>query len=175
MAYLRMLKNGNWRAEVQKHGKRASRVFADKEEAEAWASGYEKTLEGGVRLFLDRPALPEAKSLVLLSAIPGRVLKALAEIPHDHYELQAASFPVGSGVGVYFLLLDNEVVYVGKTIDFIARLYRHSREKQKSFDAFAFIQCLECDLDALEAKYIDAFLPRHNRSTGSACERRSRA
>lgn len=167
MAYLRKMETGKWRAEVQKHGKRASRVFGSRDDADSWAASYEKTLDGSAQGFLNRHALPDAVLPVLVSAIPGRVLKALQEIPHSHYDVQAASYPVGSGVGVYFLLLNNEIVYVGQTVDFISRLSRHHRERQKAFDSFAFIQCKECDLDALEAKYIDAFLPTHNRSTGT--------
>lgn len=55
MAYIRKRPNG-WRAEVQKHGQRASKVLPTKREAQAWAmeqEGKAGTLSAGWRTFTE--------------------------------------------------------------------------------------------------------------------------
>ena len=167
MAYIREFKPGKWRAEVQKYGTRASKVFPSKDEAEKWAKFYEVSFGESVSRFRHGPSVVvDVDRPILLSAIPKRVLNAIQSVPHSYHEVLASAYTVGSGVGVYFLMLDHEIVYVGQTTDVFARLHRHQRDKSKAFNSFSFIQCKPEDLDELEAKYIDAFLPVYNRSTG---------
>lgn len=61
---------------------------------------------------------------------------------------------------IYFLIKNNEIVYVGQTIDLYARLSAHSREKD--FDAYSFVECNIDELDALEILYIVKFKPKYN-------------
>lgn len=165
MAYIRQHKD-KWRAEVFKHGTRASKLFKDRTEAEHWARSLERSLGDAVeRARLGNGVVKDYDSPILLSSLPRRVLDAVQQVPYSLLEIVGSSYVHGTGVGVYFLLLDREVVYVGQTIDFLARLHRHKRDKEKDFNAFAFIQCKEDQLDALESLYIDAFLPRYNRTT----------
>lgn len=165
MAYFRRYKD-KWRAEVQKHGTRITKVLDTKEEAVAWAESHEKTLDKAASMrMLSQKFIHDLDRPLLMSAVPGRVLRAMDKIPYCYGEVCASSYLFGTGVGIYFLLLRGEIVYVGQTKDFLARIYRHKRER-KEFDGFAFMQCGADQLDELEADYIDAFLPPYNRSTG---------
>lgn len=70
--------------------------------------------------------------------------------------------------GVYFLLLEGRVVYVGKSQNVLGRAVFHlpqvrrKRPRDKEFDAFAYILCDPADLDALESIYIHALKPPLN-------------
>lgn len=65
--------------------------------------------------------------------------------------------------GVYFLLAEDEIIYVGKTVDVRSRLEQHSRDNLKPFNRFFFIPCEIEELDYLEAVYIHLFTPRFNK------------
>lgn len=69
---------------------------------------------------------------------------------------------VRKGPAIYFLLLGQEVVYVGKTKNLIRRLGDHSFRKE--FDGFAYFPCSEEKLDELELQSIQALKPRYNRN-----------
>jgi hypothetical protein len=66
--------------------------------------------------------------------------------------------------GVYFLVKNEEVIYVGKSIDLLTRVVSHV--KTKDFDSFALIQCDEHMLDFEETKYILHYRPIQNKSVG---------
>lgn len=63
--------------------------------------------------------------------------------------------------GIYFLIKDAEVVYIGKTTDYPFRLKAHVRQ-QMDFDSVRFIECAECNLDSYEKRWINKFKPVHN-------------
>jgi hypothetical protein len=62
--------------------------------------------------------------------------------------------------GIYFLIKDNEIVYVGKSKRISYRLNDHKRVKD--FNRVFFIECNEEDLDEVERTYIRKFLPKLN-------------
>jgi hypothetical protein len=64
--------------------------------------------------------------------------------------------------GIYFLIKDNEIVYVGQSIHIPRRLKTHKRD-QKSFDKVFFVECKRKELDCLERKYIRKFVPKLNK------------
>ena len=61
---------------------------------------------------------------------------------------------------VYFLINKKRIVYVGKTIQGIKRIYDH--EGRFDFDAYNFISCGEEEVLSLEGRYIRKFNPEHN-------------
>lgn len=63
--------------------------------------------------------------------------------------------------GIYFLLRDGVVVYVGKTTKFPLRLVHH-QQQLLPFDAVHFIQCKEELLDSYEQRWIRWFNPEFN-------------
>lgn len=64
--------------------------------------------------------------------------------------------------GVYFLILNNEIVYVGQSINIISRIMAHNADANKTFDSVSYIKCEKEKLDAIESYYINKFLPLQN-------------
>ena len=64
---------------------------------------------------------------------------------------------------IYFLIKNNEVVYVGQSKKGINRPYQHFQ--LKDYDCFKFINCNEKDLDFLETNYIIKYKPIYNNNT----------
>ena len=89
---------------------------------------------------------------------------------------------------IYFLICNNEVVYIGQTIDVKRRIAEHCRtriadpsyldrtygEKRikfregMRFDSARYLAVDGDMLDELERRFIAAFRPRHNRSAGGS-------
>jgi hypothetical protein len=63
--------------------------------------------------------------------------------------------------GIYFLIRDGQIVYVGQSIHITARIANHALLKQ--FDSWAWTPCEVDALDALERAYINALMPDDNR------------
>ena len=64
--------------------------------------------------------------------------------------------------GIYFLIEDNEIVYIGKSIDVKKRLKQHADYSEKLFNRIFFVQCDKNELNKLEAYYILKFRPKYN-------------
>ena len=108
----------------------------------------------------------DATDTLALSAVPKRMLEAIASAPYTMAEIVEASIPVENLVGVYFLIKNDEVVYVGQSsINILGRIAKHLRSN-KEFDSFSYMRCDKEDIDAMEAKYIAALIPRLNVSFG---------
>lgn len=74
--------------------------------------------------------------------------------------VSANAAPVIMGIGIYFLLDDGEVVYVGKTTNVYGRIVQHLVDKK--FDRYYFHPCKPYEVDELEVKYILAYEPKYN-------------
>lgn len=77
-------------------------------------------------------------------------------------DIIARSGRISTKCGVYFLINDGRIVYVGKSINIAARIGQHASEKE--FDSFAFILCGLDELDETERAYISAMKPPMNRA-----------
>lgn len=69
--------------------------------------------------------------------------------------------------GIYFLLQDDDVVYIGKTITGVTRIYQHVGKKK--FNHYCFINMpdlTEKELYSVEAKYILKYEPTLNKMFG---------
>ena len=69
--------------------------------------------------------------------------------------------------GVYFLINDNEVVYVGQSKNVIVRVAGHADDKFKVFNKVCVLSCGPANLDVLESAFIHKFRPRYNRQHSS--------
>lgn len=63
--------------------------------------------------------------------------------------------------GVYFLINDDEIVYVGQAVDLARRISQHWGG-DKVFNKFALVECSIAELSNVEAEYIVKFAPRYN-------------
>ena len=66
---------------------------------------------------------------------------------------------------IYFLIKDEEVVYVGQTINGYGRINAHT---DKDFDYACYIDCPEYDLDNKEGYYIIKYNPKYNKALNKA-------
>lgn len=162
MAHIRQWR-GKWRAEVQKHGQRLSKVAETEQEARDWAAHLEAELDATTKRYRPR-VVPLGPDLVTM--VPRLVLDACRQLPHSKIDVLEAAIPTARASGVYFLIRDAEVVYVGQSLDVLHRIARHRREGRK-FDFFSYIECDAADMDRLEVLYIKAFIPEENVSFGN--------
>lgn len=63
--------------------------------------------------------------------------------------------------GIYFLIENNKIVYVGQTKNGYFRIFEHI--KTKSFEKFSIFVCEECLLDYYENYFIMNFKPKLNK------------
>lgn len=73
---------------------------------------------------------------------------------------KAIPIPILRSSFIYFLLLDENVVYVGQTKTGISRPLSH--ENNKMFNSIKIIECDKEELDYLEDKYIAKYKPVYN-------------
>lgn len=84
----------------------------------------------------------------------------LAEIHLKRYVNPSAGIAPGYGI-IYFLFLENSVVYVGQTKqDLFGRLSQHVRDKV--FDSYSVMPVSMADLNRIERHYISKYKPRYN-------------
>ncbi|WP_296699807.1 GIY-YIG nuclease family protein [Thiocapsa sp. UBA6158] len=62
--------------------------------------------------------------------------------------------------GIYFLVREGRVVYVGQSIDVFGRISTH--HQSKTFDAIAYVSCERHLLDKMESLYIHVLQPPLN-------------
>jgi len=72
---------------------------------------------------------------------------------------------VGSSIprpvsGIYFLILGEQIVYVGQSINILQRVGMHAATKE--FDRYYYFECAQEHLDSLEAYCIHKFCPTQN-------------
>jgi len=74
-------------------------------------------------------------------------------------EIVAVSKPWQQFIGVYFLIDNGKIVYVGQSVNVYSRIAQHH---QKKFDSFAVLPCQKTELDVLESLYIHVLRPLLN-------------
>ena len=67
--------------------------------------------------------------------------------------------------GVYFLIKNDRIVYVGQAQDVDLRIEQHRQDKD--FDSFTYVQAFGGQLDVLESMYIHHYQPELNAGRGS--------
>ena len=140
-------------------GQRAGGTFPTEEAAKAWGVSTAAKLK-------KKAILRDAKTAdALLARMPKKLMQAINNAPYDLDEILEAASPAHSMVGIYFLIQDNEVVYVGQSVDVLGRISRHKRDG-KEFDSFTYILCPTKDLCTLETTYIASLMPWMNSAMG---------
>lgn len=74
--------------------------------------------------------------------------------------LKCASMP-RRGIGIYFLIGNKEIIYVGRTTNFFVRMAAHDKG-EIPFDAVSFHPMDKALLDIFESEYIRRFKPKYN-------------
>lgn len=78
--------------------------------------------------------------------------------------LVAISTDINEECGVYFLILDGEIVYVGQSVCVWVRVRTHQNEGRIKFNRMAYVKCEKEKLNVLESLYIHCYQPKHNGS-----------
>lgn len=73
--------------------------------------------------------------------------------------------------GIYFLVKDSEVVYVGQSTSVLSRIGTHVLDPNKDFNSFSFLSAPKESLDLLETIYIKVLNPRLNNGSPISKER----
>lgn len=66
--------------------------------------------------------------------------------------------------GVYFLVDNGVISYVGQSVNIPARIKDHVVNEEKTFDSVSYIRCPKEKLDILESFYIRTLAPRDNKA-----------
>lgn len=74
-------------------------------------------------------------------------------------ETNSINIPLRNNALIYFLINDDEVVYVGQTKNSLSRPFSH---RDKKYNRLEIIECTENELDCLENKYILKYQPKYN-------------
>jgi hypothetical protein len=77
----------------------------------------------------------------------------------DSNDIVKVALPWKRACGVYFLILDGVVVYVGQSANIYSRICQHT---DKHFDKYAYVPCEVELLDKLESLYIHLLKPKLN-------------
>jgi hypothetical protein len=64
--------------------------------------------------------------------------------------------------GIYFLIKDGKIVYVGQSVNILERIKTHYYSL-KEFNRFYYIECKKEELNKLEGEYIFKFFPIYNK------------
>jgi len=75
-------------------------------------------------------------------------------------EIVKNSLSMTNFCGVYFLIKEQSIVYVGQSVNLFSRVATHATEKD--FDSIAYILCDKSMLDKLESLYIHTLRPELN-------------
>jgi len=138
MASIKIQPNGKYRALIcKKNAPRVSRVFDTEIEAKTWASMTEIAI----------------KSCPDIHLLNSKYLTAIDIIKN--------SIDFTPVIGVYFLIHENIITYIGKSTHIRRRVIQHQNDG-RVFNAYSFILCGVDELDIIEKLYIRLFDPKEN-------------
>lgn len=161
MASITQQSNGKWRAQIFVKGQRDTKVFATEKMAREWGKAVEDKLKKRAEL----------KELIEVGAglpnFPKRIIEAMFDSPLTYSEIVEGSIPTSVVCGIYFLIRDDRIVYVGQSTNALRRVARHI-DDGKIFDRFSIAPCKKEELDKLERTYITALYPEENMTFGNA-------
>ena len=75
-------------------------------------------------------------------------------------EIVEHAIPIDTACGIYFLISEKRIVYVGQSTNVFSRVYTHLQTKQ--FDSYVYMPCEKDMLDKLESLYIHFLTPELN-------------
>ena len=104
------------------------------------------------------PAKPDNRTTVL-----RRHTGAIPLLPVSEIARRAVTKP-RTLCGVYFLLLRDQVVYVGQSVDVMGRVTSHiTADPRRLWDSFSVLECQADRLCVTERAYLDQLLPPYNK------------
>jgi hypothetical protein len=83
-------------------------------------------------------------------------------MPNIYDHIVSRAVPMSRWCGVYFLIDQLEIVYIGQSRNIPARVQHHAA-KGIVFDSVSVVSVAEGDLNEWESFYIHYFNPKHNK------------
>lgn len=139
-----------WTASIYRRGIRQCKTFPTYDLAKDWADSVEE------RIIREHSAAQIEAYRNEHDFVPPIDTKTSL----DFDAIYASAQRVRQITGIYFLFADNELVYVGQSMDVLGRISQH--HGCKPFDRLAIIECHRSELDRIESHYINKFRPRMN-------------
>jgi len=65
--------------------------------------------------------------------------------------------------GVYFLIQDNKIVYIGKSFNIYVRIDQHYKSEKIIFDKWNYIELSKEKIDEMETRYVLKYNPKYNK------------
>lgn len=147
-------KGTKYRAYVQRAGyPKATRIFDTYEQAEAWAADLDRRLK-------ERMGEDKTRLKFLAWGLDRDLSTSLGVTEGDVLD-RAKNFSLEPLCGIYFIVVNNRIDYVGQSTNILCRLGQHAKVGRRC-DRIAYMLCAVSELDALEAFYIKKFKPRGN-------------
>lgn len=106
--------------------------------------------------------------IVLIAEEPAVVATLPSRLAELNLTCRLYPFPCRFSIGIYFLCLDGDVVYVGQSMKLNARVGSHT---DKEFDRAFVFPCVPEHLDHLEGAFIKAWKPKYNGNGGPVIDR----
>lgn len=85
-----------------------------------------------------------------------------AQVPDNEYIVNNSLPKPQLQPGIYFLIKDREIVYVGQSVDCEARVKKHIQEGEKNFTEYHVFHCPVEHLNLYEAYCLWKFQPKYN-------------
>jgi hypothetical protein len=96
----------------------------------------------------------------------GEAIKKLtSDVLLREHEIVEHAIPLHITSGVYFLIFEKKIVYVGQSTNVFSRIFSHAQVKK--FDSYVYMPCEKDMLDKLESLYIHFLSPPLNGSLNS--------
>ena len=92
----------------------------------------------------------------------SRLIEDVRETLMGNKQVHVAPAAMLIATGVYFLFDDDEIVYVGKSVNILSRVTTHINEGQKVFNKVRYIKYDRDFLDDIEMLYIKLLKPKYN-------------
>lgn len=143
-------RSGSWRVQVRICGVTSTKTLQTKAAAEYWAKQEEHDIR----------ERHENRQAMYKKFKHGDPHKLSADV------ILQNSTPNIARAGVYFLIKNDAVVYVGQSKNVLVRVSKHSING-RDFDSFYMLACEEDALDYVEAHYIRMLDPSGNRTAGN--------
>lgn len=93
------------------------------------------------------------------NGLPAALRDAWKESLLSRDEILSLAIPGGRLSGVYFLIHEGEVVYVGRSENILGRIAAHISEGEKEFDSFTYLPAGPIR----EGHYIKLLNPKYNK------------
>lgn len=104
----------------------------------------------------------EAKAIEHAVILNGSSVASMPSVLLTEDQIVSKARPFSALAGVYFLISNSKIVYVGQSENVGKRLAEHRWDGVKVFDAFHVVECDRSLLIYLERKYIQQFAPLYN-------------